>query len=77
MFESLLARVHGKLGRWSSRFLSKTGRCILIRSVSSAISAYTMQVVKISFVMLELMGKAQRQLFWDEMQGSSYLHALC
>lgn len=62
-FEPLLVRVRGKLGGWSSHLLSKAGGRVLIQSVSSAISAYMMQVVKLPCETVELLENSNDSLF--------------
>lgn len=48
-YQELGSKVHRQLARWKGRYLSKAARSILMRTVTTTIPLYSMQIAKLTY----------------------------
>lgn len=59
-------RVVARLESWQSQFLSKVGKCVLIRSVVQALPAYLMATFKMSLSFCDNLDGLVRRFWWTK-----------
>ncbi|EPS63383.1 hypothetical protein M569_11401 [Genlisea aurea] len=74
-FRSLKDRIQGRILHWHTKFLSKAGKMVLIKSVLQSIPSYTMQCFKIPTTLIRELNSLFSQFWWSD-RGHSKMHLL-
>ncbi|XP_024015914.1 uncharacterized protein LOC112089169 [Eutrema salsugineum] len=70
MFTLIVDRIRQRAASWSSRFLSGAGKLTLLKSVLTAIPAYTMSCFKLPASICKRIQSALTRFWWDDKQGT-------
>ena len=70
----IVERVMSKLAGWKSRFLSFTGRSMLVKSVMSTILNYVIQATALPTHLCEKLDKINRDFLWGSTSEKRRLH---
>lgn len=73
-FRSILDRVRSKISNWKTKFLSQTGKEILLKSVVQALPTYCMGVFKPPKVVLKEINKIMCHYWWGQQQNENRIH---
>jgi len=74
VFNFVQDRVWKKLKGWKEKFLSITGREVLIKSVVQAIPTYVMSYFLLSMVLCEHIERMISKFWWGSKQGERKIH---
>ncbi|XP_030942085.1 uncharacterized protein LOC115967152 [Quercus lobata] len=74
MLNFIAKRVMSKLSRWKARFLSFTGRSVLVKSVMSSIPNYVMQATALTAHLCEKLDKINSDFLWGSTSEKRRLH---
>jgi hypothetical protein len=70
-FQSILARVLGKIDGWRAKTLSQAGRTILIKATASSIPSYTMSTFFFPNSLCTTLYKCFKDLWWGFPKGKT------
>ena len=70
----IVEKVMGKLVGWKARFLSFTGRVVLVKSVMSAIPNYVMQATPLPTHLCDKLDKISRDFLWGSTSEKRIIH---
>ncbi|KAK0598705.1 hypothetical protein LWI29_037213 [Acer saccharum] len=72
----VIDRVHSRLAPWYRKFLSKSGRVVLIKSVLSSIPMYYMSIFKMPVSVANKIERIQRSFLWGDEAVKRKVHAV-
>lgn len=75
-FDPLLSTVRSRLSSWQSKLMSKAAWRLLIQTVSSVISNYTIQVMKLPATSVEQIERMHQTFYRDDSQAKQHMHAV-
>ena len=73
-YNYIVERMLSKLAGWKARFLSFAGRCVLVKSVLTAIPNYVMQGAVLLVHLCEKIDKISRDFLWGSSAEKKKLH---
>ncbi|XP_020682081.1 uncharacterized protein LOC110099317 [Dendrobium catenatum] len=74
LFDGLLSTVHNRLASWDSKFLSFSGRLVLIKSVHASIPVYNFQVLFPTKTVVLRIDRIFNKFFWRGSSVNSKIH---
>ncbi|KAK3218685.1 hypothetical protein Dsin_012655 [Dipteronia sinensis] len=75
-WNSVVNKVENRLAPWKRKFLSKSGRLVLIKSVLGSIPTYFLSVFKVLVGIAQKIEKVQRSFLWGDGLVKRKLHAV-
>lgn len=74
VFNFIKQRVEAKVNNWKNRFLSPTGKEVLIKSVALALPVYSMSCFRLPKGLCEGISKVLANLWWGQKDKEQKLH---
>ncbi|WOL20432.1 hypothetical protein Cni_G29237 [Canna indica] len=75
-FEYIISKITSIIQSWSSKFLSRAGRTMLIKAVLNSIPSYTMSYFHISDTICDHISRLCSQFWWSSTRGKRSIHWL-